>query len=70
MADEPVEVTLGVDTHADSHTAALLDDLGRLLATLVIPTTLAGYQQLLTWARGHGELVRAGWKAPAPTAPA
>jgi transposase len=60
MADQPAEVILGVDTHADVHVAALLDHLGRLQATLKIPTTRAGYQRLLDWAGRHGRLIRAG----------
>ena len=60
MADLSCEVILGVDTHAQIHVAALLDQLGRLQATLTIPATHAGYQQLLGWAQAYGSLVRAG----------
>ena len=35
-------VTLGVDTHKDSHVAVALDGLGRHLAILSVPTTRAG----------------------------
>jgi len=34
-----VLVTVGVDTHADVHVAAALDQLGRLLATQSVPST-------------------------------
>jgi transposase len=60
MADQLAEVILGVDTHAQVHVAALLDQLGRLLGTLAIPTTRVGYEQLLGWARRHGQLRCAG----------
>jgi transposase len=60
MADQPLQVILGVDTHAEVHVAAVLDHLGRLQATLAIPTTRAGYQQLLDWAGRHGQLTQAG----------
>jgi transposase len=60
MADQPLQVTLGVDTHAQVHVAALLDHLGRLQGRLTIPATQAGSQQLLAWASQHGQLVRAG----------
>jgi len=60
MADQPTEVILGVDTHADIHVAALLDHLGRLQGRLTIAATRAGSQQLLGWARAHGRLLRAG----------
>jgi transposase len=70
MADQPGQVILGVDTHAEVHVACLLDHLGRLQGRLAIPTTRAGYQQLVDWAGRHGQLTQAGWRAPAPTAPA
>jgi transposase len=60
MADQPAEVILGVDTHAQAHAAALLDQLGRLQGRLSIPATPAGSQQLLAWAGRHGRLTRAG----------
>jgi transposase len=60
MADQSLEVILGVDTHAQVHVAALLDHLGRLQGTLAIPATHAGSRQLLAWAQTHGCLRRAG----------
>ena len=57
----------GVDTHAQAHVAAVLDHLGRLQGTLTVPPTRAGHQQLLGWASGHGQLVRAGVEGTAPT---
>jgi transposase len=52
----PTRVTIGVDTHLDVHVAHAKDQLGRRLATVSIPTTPAGYQRLLAWARGLGEV--------------
>jgi transposase len=43
-------VTIGVDPHKASHTAAALDEHGRLLGQQRIPATLDGYQQLRQWA--------------------
>ncbi len=60
MADSSCEVILGVDTHLDTHAAALVDQVGRLLATCTIPATAAGSRQLLGWASTHGQLTRAG----------
>lgn len=40
--DPAVQVTLGVDTHAEQHVAAALDQHGRLLGTRSIPTTPGG----------------------------
>ena len=53
-------VTVGVDTHKDVHVAVALDGLGRRLGTLSVPTSLAGYKELVDWARGFGPLGRAG----------
>ena len=58
-----VRVTLGVDTpdaHADVHVGVALDQLGRSLGSHAIPTTLAGYAELLAWATGFGRLERIG----------
>jgi transposase len=46
----------GVDTHADVHVAAACDPLGAVLGTESFPTTAAGYQAMLAWWRGFGEL--------------
>jgi transposase len=53
-------VTGGVDTHKDTHTAAVLDACGRMLGHQQFPTTPAGYALLLTWLRSHGELDKVG----------
>jgi transposase len=42
-------VTIGVDPHKASHTAAL-DEHGQLLSRQRIPATLEGYQGLRAWA--------------------
>lgn len=44
----------GVDTHADTHTAAVLDTAGRSLGHAQFSTTCAGYAQLLAWLTAHG----------------
>ena len=55
-----VEVVLGVDTHLDIHVAVALDDLGRRLGELRVPTTTKGYKKLLSWAENFGTLRCAG----------
>ncbi|MGN9914763.1 IS110 family transposase [Phytohabitans sp. LJ34] len=55
-----IEVVGGVDTHLDTHTAAVIDPLGRVLGTEQFPATVAGYAALLAWMRGHGHLGRVG----------
>ena len=53
-------VVLGVDTHADVHVAAALDELGRRLGSKEAPATEAGYAKLFAWAEGFGALDRVG----------
>jgi transposase len=60
MTDPAHQVTGGVDTHKDTHVAAVLDGLGRLLGTESFPATAAGYQRLFAWLRGFGEITAVG----------
>ena len=53
-------VVAGVDTHADTHHSAVLDQRGRLLDTAQFPATAQGYRQMLTWIRKRGRLSRVG----------
>ena len=53
-------VTGGVDTHADMHVAAAVDQVGGVLGTASFPTTGAGYRRLLAWLQSHGQLVAVG----------
>ena len=39
-----IEVVGGVDTHLDTHTAAVIDVVGRVLGTCQFPATTAGPQ--------------------------
>ena len=59
-SDAEVPVTVGVDTHLDLHVAVALDHLGRRLGELTVPTTEAGYAELLGWAEVLGDLERIG----------
>jgi transposase len=54
------EVTGGIDTHADTHTVAALDQLGRLLGHASFPATAAGYVELAGWLTGHGDVTGVG----------
>lgn len=60
MAETSEDVVLGVDTHKDSHVAAVTTIAGAMLDTRSFPTTQEGYWQLLSWARSFGRLQRAG----------
>ena len=53
---EAVRVTVGVDTHKDTHVARAKDQLGRRLGERTVPTTPAGYRDVLAWARGLGQV--------------
>ncbi|MCM3920433.1 IS110 family transposase [Frankia sp. AiPs1] len=57
---QAVGVVGGVDTHRDTHTAAVLDAAGRQLGSAQFPATEAGYGQLLEWMRGLGTVVKVG----------
>jgi len=54
------DLVLGVDTHKDVHVAAIVDTVGRLVATAQFASSDRGGQQMLSWARRHGRLRRAG----------
>ena len=57
MLAETVDAVIGVDTHTDTHTACLLDRLGRHVATITVPADPRGCAMLLAWA---------GKQAPGP----
>jgi len=42
---------VGVDTHKDSHSAALVDEVGGVLAAIDVGADRQGYRRLLKWAR-------------------
>jgi transposase len=55
-----IEVTGGVDTHRDTHTAAAIDQTGRLLGARQFTTTTRGYQRLTSWLTSFGPLALVG----------
>ena len=55
-----VEVTGGVDTHADNHMAAAIDHNGGLLGVESFSASETGYGDLLAWLVGCGPVVRVG----------
>jgi transposase len=60
MTDQPPQVIGGVDTHAATHHAALIDPIGRHLADKEFPATTAGYQELTAWLGSAGDLIAVG----------
>lgn len=57
---DPMEIAGGVDTHQDTHTAAVVDGTGRLLGHCTFMATGAGYRALLAWLRSWGTLLVVG----------
>jgi hypothetical protein len=55
-----LEVVLGVDTHLEFYVAVPLDNLGRRLGALRVPSTTKGYKELLCWAEEFGAVRCAG----------
>jgi transposase len=49
-----------VDTHKNTHHAAVVDQVGRVLRTEQFAATAAGYQALLAWMRRFGPVVKIG----------
>lgn len=51
------EIVIGVDTHVDTHTAAIVEtSTGGVLAEITVPTTPDGYQDLVDLAEEHSPL--------------
>jgi transposase len=61
MLADTVDAVIGVDTHTDTHTACLLDHLGRQLAVVTFPADAGGYRMLLAWASQHAPGSRLAW---------
>lgn len=57
---QALEVTGGVDTHKDTHTAAAVDPAGRLLGARQFPATATGYRALVRFLRSFGPLALVG----------
>ena len=47
---EDTDLVVGVDTHRDTHSAAIYGARGRVLSQLQVSATPAGYADLLAWA--------------------
>jgi len=60
MATSTRPVTGGVDTHKDTHVAAVVDHLGGVLGTASFPNRSLAHGALLAWMRGHGAVVCVG----------
>lgn len=59
MVAELVDYVVGVDTHRDEHTLALVEaSTGAVLAQRTIASNGRGYAQALRFARQHAEAAR------------
>ena len=45
MLEGQVQFVIGVDTHRDTHTAAVCDPTGAVLVHATVPTTIPGHRQ-------------------------
>ena len=55
-----VRVVIGADTHLDTIHLAAITDTGKPLADGEFPTSPAGYDDALQWARSFGRIAIAG----------
>ena len=53
MLAERIDAVIGVDTHTDTHTAAICDARGGVLATITVDSDEAGFGQLLDAVLAH-----------------
>ncbi len=60
MHDEMNEVTGGGDTHSRVHVAAVVNAIGKILATASFAVNAAGYADLLAWMGSFGTLTAVG----------
>ena len=60
-AVDEADLVVGVDTHLDTHTAAICDARGRAVVQLQVPATTAGYAQLLARVRAEAGAGRGIW---------
>ena len=60
MTDHRARVTVGIDTHEEVHVAAVLDELGQMMATGSFATTAQGHRHLERWALELGDIAAIG----------
>jgi transposase len=60
LADR-VDVVIGVDTHTDTHTAAVVSAAGAVIAEITVAADDAGAADLIAWADGHAGARRRAW---------
>lgn len=61
MLADTVDAVVGIDTHTDSHTACVLDAVGRQLAVITVPADPRGYREVLAWAARNAPGPKLAW---------
>jgi transposase len=61
MLADTADAVIGVDTHTDTHTACLLDQVGKQVATITVPADPRGGAMLLAWAVRQAPGPRLAW---------
>lgn len=59
---QPIQANVyaGIDTHADSHHVAVIDEHGRALGDQGFPTTTSGYRRIVEFLHGSGHVLAVG----------
>lgn len=60
MTHDDPPVIGGIDTHGRTHTVAAITAAGALLDTAQFPADATGYQAVIAWLTGHGDLEQVG----------
>ena len=60
MSEDRVDVFGGVDTGRDTHVAAVVDGVGRVVGSESFAADESGYGRMVAWFRARGVLVRVG----------
>ncbi len=61
MLADTADAVIGVDTHTDTHTACMLDRMGRQSATVTATADPEGCRMLLAWAVRHSPGPQLAW---------
>ena len=61
MLADTADAIIGIDTHTDTHTACLLDRLGRQIAVITVAADPGGCRMLLAWAQQKAPGPRLAW---------
>lgn len=60
LATETTNVIAGIDTHADTHHVAIINEHGKPLADKEFPAVGSGYRKIVDFITGYGTLTAVG----------